>query len=46
MTVQFPPLAPSLPGDLPTPADAIRADGWTPARRPIFSPAPFAGRRR
>ena len=25
MTVQFPPLAPSLPGDLPTPADAIRA---------------------
>ena len=81
MTVQFPPLAPSLPGDLPTPADAIRADGWTPARqrrfletlaatgvimlacesvrittrsaynlrtglRPIFSPAPFAGRRK
>ena len=36
MTVQFPPLAPSLPGDLPTPADAIRADGWTPARQRRF----------
>ncbi|WP_394439274.1 hypothetical protein ACGGKE_00950 [Sphingobium naphthae] len=36
MTVQFPPVTPALPGDLPAPADATRADGWTPARQRRF----------
>lgn len=36
MTAQFPPLTPSLPDDLPAPADATRADGWTPARQRRF----------
>lgn len=35
MTAIVPP-APSLPHDLPTPADATRADGWTPARQRRF----------
>ena len=36
MTAILPPPVPSLPDDLPTPADATRADGWTPARQRRF----------
>lgn len=36
MTAPFPPLTPSLPGDLPTPAAATRAHGWSPARQRRF----------
>ncbi|WP_370310105.1 hypothetical protein [Sphingobium abikonense] len=36
MTAIVPPTVPSLPHDLPTPADATRADGWTPARQRRF----------